>query len=149
MQDKETLAAPCGLYCGVCGVYVAHRDNNPKLKERLALVFGVSPEEITCDGCLSAEPFLFCRSCPIKDCTTRKEIEGCHECVDFPCSFIDGFPIPVAKKVILRSVPERRELGTEGWMKAEDERYHCPQCGYPLFRRATRCRECKQPAEVD
>ena len=24
MQSKKKLAAPCGLYCGVCGVYIAH-----------------------------------------------------------------------------------------------------------------------------
>jgi len=26
------LLAPCGLYCGVCGIYMASRDNNQKLK---------------------------------------------------------------------------------------------------------------------
>jgi len=27
--------SPCGLYCGVCAIYIAHRDNNHNFKERL------------------------------------------------------------------------------------------------------------------
>ena len=30
------LLAPCGLYCRVCGVYLASRDNNQKFKGKLA-----------------------------------------------------------------------------------------------------------------
>ena len=29
IKDKN-LMAPCGLYCGVCGVYIATRDKNEK-----------------------------------------------------------------------------------------------------------------------
>jgi predicted RNA-binding Zn-ribbon protein involved in translation (DUF1610 family) len=31
----------------------------------------------------------------------------------------------------------------------EEERYHCPNCGYALFRGANRCRNCKEPVDVD
>ena len=43
---------------------------------------------------------------------------------------------------MLRSIPARRELGTERWMEEEEKRYHCPQCGNALFRGAKRCRGC-------
>ena len=46
MVNKELLA-PCGLYCGVCAILMAHRDNNQKFKEILAPVYGVTPEQIT------------------------------------------------------------------------------------------------------
>jgi len=39
------LVAPCGMYCGVCGVYTANRDNNQKLKDKLANAYGVTPEQ--------------------------------------------------------------------------------------------------------
>ena len=97
------LLAPCGLYCGVCGVYMASRDNNQKLKEKFAVAYGVSPEQIVCRGCLSDEKFVFCKVCGIKKCVTEKDIEGCHQCEEFPCKLIDDFPVPVGKKVILRS----------------------------------------------
>jgi hypothetical protein len=32
MKVDPDLVAPCGLYCGVCAVYIGHRDNNQKLK---------------------------------------------------------------------------------------------------------------------
>ena len=149
MSVNKNLLAPCGLYCGVCSIYIAHRDNNQKFKEILTGVYGVPLEEIQCEGCLSPEPFVYCRSCPIKDCTREREYEGCHQCDDFPCEHIDNFPIPVGKKVILRAIPQWREMGTEAWVKAEEERYNCPECGYALFRGAKKCRECKTEVNLD
>ena len=35
MTINPDLISPCGLYCGVCAIYIAHRDNNHKFKERL------------------------------------------------------------------------------------------------------------------
>jgi hypothetical protein len=140
-MNKE-LAAPCGLYCGVCGIHIAWRDNNEKFKEKLAPVYGVKPEDLVCDGCLSDRVFGYCQVCPIKSCSSDKKIEGCHQCTDFPCKFIDNFPVAVGKKVILRSVPRRREISTEQWMAEEDKRYTCPHCGHPAFRGAKRCRQC-------
>ena len=149
MEDRKALAAPCGLYCGVCGVYIAHRDNNLKFKERLTEVYWVGVDDIKCRGCLSDELFKYCEACAIRSCVLEKGIEGCHQCDDFPCQFIDDFPLPVGKKVILRAIPTWRELGTERWMEEEEKRYYCPHCGYRLFRGARRCRNCKQAVDVD
>jgi ribosomal protein S27AE len=149
MDTTQDLAAPCGLYCGVCAVYIAHRDDNLKFKERLTGVYNVGVEDIKCRGCLSDEPFVYCRTCAIKVCTSEKGIEGCHQCVDFPCKHIEGFPLPVGKKVILRAIPSWRECGTERWMEEEEKRYYCPKCGYKLFRGVRTCRNCKEPVDVD
>lgn len=149
MESRGKLAAPCGLYCGVCGIYIAHRDNNIKFKERLTEVYHVGVDDIRCEGCLSDDVFYYCRICPIKSCAMEREIEGCHQCDDFPCKIIEDFPLPVGKKVILRAIPAWRELGTRKWMEDEEKRYHCPFCGYKLFRGAKRCRNCKQPVDVD
>jgi len=149
MGDKMKLAAPCGLYCGVCAIYIAHKDNNVKFKERLPKVYGVNLEDIRCEGCLSNDLFKYCQVCPIRFCAKEKGIEGCHRCGDFPCQLIDKFPIPVGKKVIHRAIPAWRELGTDKWMEEEEKRYHCPHCGYKLFRGAKKCRNCQQPVDVD
>ena len=44
MKVNPDFVAPCGLYCGVCAIYMAHRDNNQKFKERLLNLYkgGVS-----------------------------------------------------------------------------------------------------------
>ncbi|MFC1822123.1 DUF3795 domain-containing protein [Thermodesulfobacteriota bacterium] len=35
MEINPNFLAPCGLYCGVCGVYYATRDKNLKFLEKL------------------------------------------------------------------------------------------------------------------
>ena len=149
MTANHDLLAPCGLYCGVCAASIAHREGNEKFKEKLAAVYGVTAEEVRCRGCHSDEVFLYCKVCPIRSCAGEKGYEGCYQCDDFPCSFIDDFPHPVGKKVIMRAIPQWREMGTEKWVAAEEVRYRCPQCGHRLFRGAKRCRECKTPVDLD
>ena len=39
MKIKAEHIAPCGLYCGVCGVYYATRENNQKFLERLVTMY--------------------------------------------------------------------------------------------------------------
>ena len=140
MAVNKELAAPCGLYCGVCGIYIATRDNNEKFKERLAPVYSVKPEDLVCDGCLSQRVWKYCQACPIKSCCQDKKIEGCHQCAEFPCQFIDVFPIPVGKKVILRAIPRWREIGTEQWIQEEEKRYNGPHSGAVALRGAKRGR---------
>lgn len=151
MNLNENWLSPCGLYCGVCGIMIAHKDNNVKFKEKLSKVYGLEPEQIACEGCLAPEDkvFSFCKVCPIKMCNKERNYQGCHQCQDFPCDIIENFPIAVGKKVINRAIPQRREMGTEKWVSAEEARYVCPECGNKLFRGAKRCRSCKTPVDVD
>jgi hypothetical protein len=149
METNRELAAPCGLFCGVCAILIADRDDNAKFKEKLSALYGVPVESLHCKGCLSDDVFEYCRVCPIKSCAAERGYEGCHQCDEFPCEHVENFPMPVGRKVIRRSIPLWRELGTEAWMEAERERYVCPSCGEPLFRGAKRCRACKEPVDAD
>ena len=157
MEINPDYIAPCGLYCGVCAILYATLENNLKFKERLLGVYkgklpnseNLSVEDIHCKGCLSDELFYFCRECAIKDCTTKKGYTGCHECKDFPCKLIEEFSIPLGKKVMLRAIPYWREVGTEKWIRDEEARYVCPECGQKLFRGANRCNKCKTPVDLD
>lgn len=149
-EVKRELLSPCGLYCGVCAVFIAYRDGNEKFKERLLGVYGLSStDQVRCRGCLSGERFLYCDACPIRDCSSGRGYQGCYQCEDWPCERVDNFPLPVGKKVMLRAIPAWRELGTEEWVRSEEERYRCPHCGYGLFRGARRCRSCGSDVDVD
>jgi hypothetical protein len=163
MKINPNFISPCGLYCGVCAIYIAHREANQKFKERLVNVYkgnvpgkGMLPngdelsiEDINCCGCLSDEQFLHCRQCEIRDCTKQKGYIGCHQCDEFPCQHIDDFPMTVGKKVILRAIPYWREFGTEKWIQDEEARYICPECGNKVFRGVVRCNQCKANLDLD
>jgi len=153
VEVKKELLAPCGLWCGVCSIYIAHRDNNIKFKEKLMPVyraFAKNIDDIACTGCFSdGIVFSVCRKCPIKNCCKEKNIEGCYQCGDFPCKYTDNFPIPVGKKVILRAIPYWREHGAEKFVEEERKRYHCPNCENQLFRGAKRCNNCNVDVNVD
>lgn len=148
---REEYVPPCGLYCGVCAIMYATRDENLKFRERLAPVYGVRPEDLFCAGCLAPEEqvWQYCRHCPIKSCARDRAIEGCHECDDWPCEMIENFPLPVGRRVMMRAIPRWREVGTEQWVAEEEERYHCPACGHKVFRGAKRCNACKKPLDLD
>ncbi len=105
MDKKETkinpaFVSPCGLYCGVCAIHIADRDNNEKLKKKLlALYKGNTPgkgtlpnsehlttKDIRCKGCLSDDHFMHCHQGAIRACTQEQKIDACHQCDKFPCA---------------------------------------------------------------
>jgi len=160
MKDKN-LMAPCGLYCGACGVYIATRDKNEKFKEIMGNLYGTKAEDTECYGCMQSEPakklYGYCTTCAIRNCVRVKGYYSCHQCGQWPCSTIENFGIATGVQVMKRTIPiwcaKVAELGDEKgsveWARAELERYHCHACGKPLFRGAKRCRACKEDvAEV-
>jgi len=163
MTVNSDYISPCGLYCGVCAIHIAHREGNQKFKERLVNLYkgsvagkgslpnseNLSVEDIQCDGCLSNCLFMHCQQCDIRNCAIEKGYSGCHQCDDFPCENVENFPMPVGKKVILRSVPYRRKHGTEKWVRDEEARYHCTECGNKVFRGVVRCNQCKADLDLD
>lgn len=163
MTINPNHISPCGLYCGVCAIYIAHRDNNHKFKERLVSLYQgkvhgkgklpnsekLSIEDIKCLGCLSDGLFMHCRQCEIRKCTKEKGYAGCHQCDEFPCQYIDNFPMVVGQKVILRAIPYRREVGTVRWIQDEEARYVCPGCGNKVYRGVVSCNQCKVKLDLD
>jgi hypothetical protein len=160
---NQDFIAPCGLYCGVCAIYIAHRDNNQTFKERLVNLFkggvpgkgklpnseNLTIEDMKCRGCLSGELFMHCQQCEIRACTIEKGYTGCHQCGEFPCQHIQDFPMTVGKKVILRTIPYWREVGSEKWIQDEEARYICPECGNKLFRGVVKCNKCGVELDLD
>ena len=154
---NKDLMAPCGLYCGLCGVYIATRDGNEKFKTVMGNLYGTKPEETECLGCMQPDPpkklYGDCQECVIRDCVRSKGYYSCHQCKDWPCSTLQDYPLATGRRASKRAIPLWREKvaeygdekGSVEWARAECERYHCSSCGKPLFRGAQRCRACKKP----
>ncbi|WP_457552500.1 DUF3795 domain-containing protein [Desulfobacula sp.] len=163
MDINPDFVSPCGLYCGVCAIYIAHRDDNQKLKQGLVKVYkgnvagkgtlpnteNLSIEDIRCKGCLSDDLFMHCKQCEIRNCVRQKGYSGCHQCDEFPCKYIENFPMAIGKKVILRAVPYWEKMGTQKWIEDEEARYHCPECGNKVFRGAVKCNKCRANLDLD
>ena len=157
---NRDLMAPCGLYCGACGVYIATRDNNSKFRGVMASLYGTKPEDTECCGCMQKEPvdklYAYCRSCPMRECVKSRGLYSCHQCKEWPCALVEGFAFDTGKRVMKRAIPVWREKvmelgdekGSEEWARCQCEHYHCPTCGEPLFRGAQRCRSCKTDVSV-
>ena len=155
--SNRDLMAPCGLYCGTCGVYIATRDGNEKFKAVLGRLYGTKPEETECLGCMQPDDsktlYAYCKTCTIRDCVQTKGYYSCHQCAEWPCSLIENFGYSTGVGVMKRAIPiwgaKVAELGDEKgsveWARLECERCHCSSCGQPLFRGAQQCRACKKP----
>jgi hypothetical protein len=155
IKNKD-LMAPCGLYCGACGVYIATRDGNEKFRTVMGNLYGTKPGETACLGCMQPDPpnkmYGYCRECKIRECVASKGYYSCHQCGDWPCDMIEQFGFATGVQVMKRTIPIWRamvaehgdEKGSVEWARSECERYHCSSCGEPLFRGAQRCRACKK-----
>ncbi|MHA1132459.1 MAG: DUF3795 domain-containing protein, partial [Candidatus Helarchaeota archaeon] len=97
-----------------------------------------------CNGCLSENQYIFCKSCAIRVCVHEKGLSGCHQCAKFPCDKIDKFPFELAKQFMLKSTPFRREHIDAEWVAWEEQNWTCEKCGTHLFRGAKRCPECNE-----
>ena len=152
---NRDLMAPCGLYCGSCGIYIATRDENEKFKAVMGRVYGTKPEETECCGCMQADPpkklYGYCQQCKIRSCVKSKSYYSCHQCNEWPCDLIENLGYATGVRVSKRAIPLWRDQvaehgdkkGSVEWARAECERYHCPSCGEPLFRGSQTCRACK------
>ena len=108
-MENAQLAAPCGIYCGVCEFL------NKK-----------------CNGCssLQGNPFWINQAdmkvCPIYDCCiNKKHLEHCGLCEKLPCNIFYELRDPALsdeefKESILKrknNLLQRKEIGTLMWVK--------------------------------
>ncbi len=145
MSVKKESLAPCGMYCSVCSVLSADKNDDQSLKQMLSAYFQTEPENIVCEGCNSEKTFGIVSSCSVKQCVQEKQIDGCHQCNDFVCKTIEEFPIQPARQAMIESIALRKQLGTEAWVEQIERHYSCSNCGTQLHRLTTVCGNCNTP----
>jgi len=151
VQGQLNLAAPCGLYCGACSAYVASRRGDAErlqeLSERVARYRGqnVDVKDLACDGCLSSEVIaVYCRQCVLRACAFEKGLTHCAQCSDSPCQRITDFNNDGIRhhSEVLGNIRRQREIGIDAWIKEQEARWRCPQCGCAIDWYARRCPDC-------
>ena len=87
----EAILTRCGYRCDLCLAYRPNVEANPEnqvvLSDGWFAYFGfrVPPEQILCDGCLSAAPRLIDSACPVRPCAIENGVATCAACPDYGC----------------------------------------------------------------
>jgi hypothetical protein len=163
LKGKEHLAAACGTYCGACPAYLAKHGSDEQKKLMRQERSSSGPEKprkgippsnwmdgLECDGCLSGGKLaVHCQRCSIRLCALKtQENSRCSECKDLPCHRITNL-INMGnyfhRDEYLPNLKKMREMGVEEWIKYEEERWLCPECGLPMRWYDEECIRCGEP----
>lgn len=130
----ERLLAPCGLNCLLCYRH---------LKKAGA-----------CPGCFAEEggegpprpiKSKSCRECPLKACARARGHAYCHECEARPCAPLKRLEKTYQQRYGVSlsangfSVIQR---GLDAFMRGEQEKWGCPECGGVIGVHDRLCSEC-------
>ena len=123
------LIAPCGINCRLCLAY--GREQNP------------------CPGCRADDTIKrkSCVNCRIKNCDklAAGNHRYCFGCDDFPCERITHLDKRYRTKYGTSPIANLQSIQSTGirrFVKAEDERWACPQCGSMLCMHRPQCLSC-------
>lgn len=118
---NQELIAPCGMNCGICSGYLALKNDVKSKGIRMAYCTGCRPRDKMC-------AFLK------KRCNRLLEgqVQYCYECDDFPCANLlklDKRYRALYRMSMIENLEYIKENGVEQFLKREEEKWKCPQCG--------------------
>lgn len=128
------LAAPCGIYCGMCRAYLVKKKD--QLEQR-----GFKQG---CDGCrIRFKKCAFIR----RDCPAllKKEIDFCFECDKFPCQNLKKIDKGYRERwsvSLIENLKRNKEIGVEKWLQEQEELYSCPECKGEICIHDEECYDC-------
>ena len=133
--------APCGMNCALC--------------------IGFRREKNKCQGCNGHDRSKpeYCRSCKVVVCEKRKALPVrpgevvalCYDCPDLPCARIKQLDKRYRTRYgmsMMENLAYIKEHGLDAFLKYEEERWRCGECGATLSVHRTACVECGHPREV-
>ena len=130
---KPELIAPCGMNCQICLAYFGYTVSGKKRKQ-------------TCTGCRQRlRPCAFIK----KHCEelSKKRIDYCFECKDFPCDSLKKLDKRYREKYqmsMIENLEYIKEKGMASFLKQQEDRYRCPECGGMICVHDKQCYTCKK-----
>lgn len=131
MSDIGILIAPCGMNCGIC---IGHlREKKP------------------CGGCFKIDDENKpgnCRSCAIANCEflSKTEFGFCYECEKYPCARLKRLDKRYRTNYgmsMIENLNFIKKSGMEAFLKNEQLRWTCRECGAGLCVHRNFCLNCK------
>ena len=142
MKYNKQHAAVCGLFCPACTIFIATQEDPERLKS-LADQFGITAEEMRCNGCRSDKRIPYCDNCKFFPCAQEKGIDFCGECDKYPCNDLKEFQAAGAHRFELWEAQEQIiSKGYEKWMEKMMNYYSCSKCGKINSAYDFKCRSC-------
>lgn len=132
-NDKftENLIAACGMNCRICIGYFGYTMSGKKRKMKC---IGCKPRDKSC-------AFLkkYCKK------LTKKEIEYCYECSDFPCSHLEKIDKGYRERYnmsMIKNLKEIKKYGMGKFLNEQKAKYRCQECGGVLCVHNGKCYSC-------
>ena len=125
------LVAPCGMNCGTCIAFFGYTMIGKKRKH-------------SCSGCqLKNKQCAFIK----KQCDklATKQIEYCFECAGFPCKILRTLDKRYGSKYgmsLIENLKYIQKNGIEEFLRNEQERWKCPNCGGVVCVHNKKCYTC-------
>jgi hypothetical protein len=126
---QANMIAPCGMNCALC--------------------IGHIREKNRCEGCNGNDRLKpeYCRTCKVVVCEKRKALPSqmCCECADLPCTRIKQLDKRYRTKYgmsMMENLAYIKEHGLEAFVKHEEARWACPECGATLSVHRKACMQC-------
>ena len=130
------LVAPCGMDCGTCVAFFGYTLKGEKRKH-------------SCSSCRSRDS----RCAFLKQQCNKlatKQIEYCFECTDFPCVNLITLDNRYRNKYEMSMIENLSCIqvnGIQQFLKNEQERWKCPNCGGIVCVHNKTCYTCNQTRE--
>lgn len=118
---KENLIAPCGMNCGLCIAYQFNEKDLNKQGFRRAYCPGCIPRGKNCTHMGN-----WC------DILKKGTARFCFECEVFPCKRLKALDKRYRTKYHMSMIENLnfiKEKGVEGFLKKEEVKWRCPECG--------------------
>jgi hypothetical protein len=129
--NKFSLIAPCGMNCGICMAYLREKNKCPG-----------------CRGVDTNKPITRVR-CKIKNCKIFRNgrAKFCFECGNFPCNNLQHLDTRYRTKYdmsMIENLENIKNFGIRKFLKNEDVRWTCSQCGGTICVHKGYCIDCEK-----
>jgi len=118
---NEELIAPCGMNCAICSGYLALTHQVKEKGVRIPYCPGCRPRNKQC-------AFLKKRCALL----ANNSLRSCSQCLDFPCSnlqHLDKRHRSFFRMSMIENLQFIEKHGIVEFLKKEEEKWQCPQCG--------------------
>jgi hypothetical protein len=135
-EMKPVLIAPCGMNCAICMAYLLRKKDK-------------------CPGCNGSDEHktASCARCKIKNCPFFQDGNSsfCYDCGQFPCARLKHLDKRYRTKYGMSMVENLifiRDRGIRAFIRNEQLRWTCPQCGGTICVHRGYCSTCGTPRPI-